>query len=170
MTKTKQELNAHLFRLAIWSVVSLVAGVSLMLASSDMFLRSFGGMNLAWAIINLLICFFSWRGKTEPKLTTFREVLALNLGLNCGYMGIGGTLLALGDAGTVKSVLSAGGTNTTSDSRTNAVVGPSALVLGDSSVAPEHPPIASKKVQAITSPNGIRIETLLKQRSCLIGL
>ncbi|RYG43263.1 hypothetical protein EON79_17330 [bacterium] len=80
------ELAGHLFRLKIWSGLSLVAGIALMIGDRR---SGFAAMTLGWAVINLMIVWASGRGAPPTDVEAFRRFLGLNLVLNCVWIGIG---------------------------------------------------------------------------------
>lgn len=80
------ELRAHLLRLGVWSVLSLVAGIVLLARDRA---GGFGVMTLGWAVVNLAIVGFSLRSATPPDPEPFRRFLAFNLGLNLVWIAIG---------------------------------------------------------------------------------
>lgn len=89
MEVVARELKAHLRRLAIWSGSSLAAGIILLFALRS----SVGGMTAGWALVNLAIFAFSWKGKPPTSYQKFREFLAFNQGLNVMYIAVGLTLV-----------------------------------------------------------------------------
>jgi hypothetical protein len=50
-------------------------------------------------VVNLIIAAAGWKGSKPLELSPFREFLALNLGLNVGYIGVGIALGVLGELG-----------------------------------------------------------------------
>ena len=80
------ELAGHLFRLRIWSGLSLAAGTVLLIGDRR---SGFAAMTLGWAVINLLIVLASARGAPPTDVAAFRRFLAFNLVLNCIWIGIG---------------------------------------------------------------------------------
>lgn len=80
------ELAGHLFRLRIWSGLSLVAGIALLIGDRR---SGFAAMTLGWAVINLLIVWASARGAPPTDLAAFRRFLGFNLVLNLVWIGIG---------------------------------------------------------------------------------
>jgi hypothetical protein len=86
------KLRAHLGRLTIWSVVSLLIGAALIYAAQDEWVRGFGWLTAGWAAVNLVIALLGLRGKPPTERPKFREFLFLNQGLNVGYMMAGAAL------------------------------------------------------------------------------
>ena len=74
------ELRDHLKRLAIWSGISVLVGIKLIVGAS-------------------------WNGKPPASRAQFREFIWLNQGLNAGYVGVG---LALALAGSSAAVVGSG--------------------------------------------------------------
>jgi len=91
-----EELRAHLVRLAIWSGLSLIGGLLLLTRRPPELLRGLAILTIGWAVVNLAIAFFSWRGSPPTEMRALREFLMLNLGLNVGYIGVGVTMAILG--------------------------------------------------------------------------
>jgi hypothetical protein len=92
----KEELTAHLKRLGFASIVSLFGGIFVTIDSP--FNQGFSTLTTGWAIINLIICIASALGRNKPMLIQkTREFLWLNMGLNCGYIGVGAAMAILGD-------------------------------------------------------------------------
>lgn len=83
------ELEAHLNRLALWSVVWLLAGVVVGIRANRDRWRLFGWTSAAWCTVNLAIVLASRLGSPPDDLVGFREFLWLNIGLNVGYAGVG---------------------------------------------------------------------------------
>lgn len=88
------ELNEHLIRLAGWSLLMVLAPLLWVRSRQDQ-RRGFALGSIGWSAINLLIVAGSALNRSEPVLAPLREFLALNLGLNAGYIGVGITLAAL---------------------------------------------------------------------------
>ncbi len=92
MQDVQREMRSHLSRLALWSAVWVVlgvVGVALSQPPGGERLAQFWVWNAAWCLVNLAICAASVRGKPPADLRKLREFLALNLGLNCAYLGVG---------------------------------------------------------------------------------
>ena len=89
-------LRDHLVRLALVAVVSMVAGGAVAWRSPS--LRAFGLMNAAWGAVDLAIALPGLRHPHVDDAESFGRFLALNLGLNCGYVGVGATMVALAGA------------------------------------------------------------------------
>ena len=85
-------LHAHLVRLLVAGVASLVGGLSL--AGWVPRLRAFGTMSAGWGLVDVLIALPGLRG--GPPGAGFRPFLAFNLGLDLGYVGVGVAMWALG--------------------------------------------------------------------------
>lgn len=84
-------------RLTVWSVPGLIfgsVGYGVLNAEPG---RSVLGMHAAWCLINLAIALPGLiRPKPIDSLPKLREFLMLNLGLNCGYIGVGTAMVLLG--------------------------------------------------------------------------
>ena len=90
-------LLAHLNRLAGWAIGSILVG-GWLASRPNPGLKAAGVMSVAWAAINLIIAFASRGGTATSALSSTREFLAFNLGLNFAYIGVGIALLVLGNA------------------------------------------------------------------------
>lgn len=97
MEQVQLELRRHLKRLAFASVASVGLGCEFLFGLEGEWNDGFGTLTLGWAFINLLICLGSSLGKPPTSLRKFREFLQLNLGLNCGYIGVGIAMAMLGN-------------------------------------------------------------------------
>ena len=79
------ELSAHLFRLKLWAILSLLVGGAVLWGDRR---SGFGGMTVGWAVVNLAIAFAAGRG--DPgAYEGFRRFLTFNLGLNLLWIGGG---------------------------------------------------------------------------------
>jgi hypothetical protein len=117
--KRHLEEDAHLGRLAIWGLSSVVVGGALIAANAPGVLPAgvdarpvlgFGIQSAAWGAIDLAIVGLSFLGDRFPPATTAQalaeentlgDVLWLNVGLDAGYMMAGGSLVGVGVAGVV---------------------------------------------------------------------
>lgn len=95
--------RAHLVRLAVWAVGSLVVGLLLLVWSRRSALREFwrhaGIQSAAWGLVDLVIVAVAARGLTPRDLAgavALDRVLWLNIGLDAGYAMVGLTLIAVG--------------------------------------------------------------------------
>ena len=88
-------LHSHLVRLGVWSTSCLVVGLVGFLARRETGPRAFFGMTAGWAIINLVIVIASWKGAPPRELSSCREFLFLNEGLNLAYIAVGITMVLL---------------------------------------------------------------------------
>lgn len=97
--------NAHLLRVAGWGGASLIAGIGLIAATEPQRhpgWRGFGIQAAAWGAINLGIVAWAFAsGMDAPSGTlagalaaedAYGNILLVNLGLNVGYMAVGGAL------------------------------------------------------------------------------
>lgn len=73
-------------------MISVVYGLVQSLRGSDGW-RAFGRMTFAWGAIDLIIAIAAWNGSIGA-LAGFRETIALNIGLDAGYVGVGIALAA----------------------------------------------------------------------------
>jgi hypothetical protein len=96
--------RAHLARLIVWAVASVVAGSALLAwltykRTSAPLVRQFAIQTVAWGAIDLALVAWAWRGL---KLRDFAAAMALdrilwlNVGLDLGYVGVGVTLALTG--------------------------------------------------------------------------
>lgn len=98
--------RAHLLRLLVWAVGSVVAGSFLLAlvvlrraAGPTALLRHFAIQTAAWGAVDLGIVGWAWRGlalRDHAGATGLDRFLWLNLGLDAGYVGVGLTLLLCG--------------------------------------------------------------------------
>lgn len=99
--------RAHLWRVAAWGGASLLAGLGLIAgtsASSEPGWRGFGIQAAAWGAINLGIVGWAFASGFDAPATglggalaaedAYGNILLVNLGLNVGYMLVGGALAA----------------------------------------------------------------------------
>lgn len=116
------EEDAHLGRLAIWALSSMLVGGACLIANApgvlppDVDARpvlGFGIQSLAWGAIDLGIFGLSFLGDRFPPATraralaqenTLGDVLWLNIGLDAGYMMAGGTMIGASLAGAEPAV------------------------------------------------------------------
>jgi hypothetical protein len=96
--------RAHLQRLALWGVLSVLAGTALVAAlvvqrARSPLLTHFAIQTAAWGAIDLAIVAVLWRGLVERDLagaTHLDRLLWLNVGLDFGYIGVGLALAIVG--------------------------------------------------------------------------
>ena len=98
--------RAHLLRLALWAVGSVLAGSFLLAlvalrraAGSQPLLRHFALQTAAWGVVDLAIAAWAWRGLTVRDHASAQQldrILWLNLGLDVGYVAVGLTLALAG--------------------------------------------------------------------------
>lgn len=86
--------RAHLARLGVWAGVSAVGGsVTMGLGRDDPRAFAYGAQTLGWSVVNGTIVGLAWKGagrtKTESEVARAREIYALNVGLDVGYVGTG---------------------------------------------------------------------------------
>ena len=107
-TSLHQAQRAHLWRVAAWGAANVALGTAL-LATSDKAARpvrhGFGLQSAAWGAINVGIAAvgLSTGGDASPLTLAgairaengYADVLLVNLGLNVGYAGVGGALVAV---------------------------------------------------------------------------
>jgi hypothetical protein len=100
-TKIVVDFQAHLARLGIWALLSILLGLTLSVATlwikrSSKFWQHFALQFLSWGIINLIIVFLA-RSNTKAysfgEFTLAREFLIFNEGLNIAYIAVGLTLV-----------------------------------------------------------------------------
>ena len=108
----RADQRAHLWRVGAWGLANAVGGAALVLAT-DRDGRpgrwAFGLQSGAWGVVNVGIAAVGLA--TGPGETTadwaaalasengYADVLLVNLGLNVGYIAVGGTLLAVAGRG-----------------------------------------------------------------------
>jgi hypothetical protein len=102
----RADQEAHLWRVALWGGLNVAGGLALWgtaSRSTHPARWSFGGMSAGWGLVNVGIAAFGGLSLDPPAATaaaalsaerTYHDILLLNLGLNVGYMGVGGTMLA----------------------------------------------------------------------------
>ena len=104
--------RAHLWRVGAWGAANVAAGTALLLVSDPdgrPGRRAFGLQAGAWGAINVAIAAAGLVGEPGDPSTAladavraengYADILLLNLGLNVGYMAVGGTLLAVSGRG-----------------------------------------------------------------------
>lgn len=104
--------RAHLNRVAVWGALNLVAGAALFGASrgdEHVTRRAFGLQSAGWGAVNLGIVGWALLAGPPESATGLADALAaedrwshillVNLGLNVGYMAVGGALIAAADRG-----------------------------------------------------------------------
>lgn len=97
--------NAHLKRVGAWGAANLVAGSAVLMFGRQPEVRAVALQSAIWGGMNLGIAAFGAASDTGAPDTSLKEairaedrlgnVLLLNLGLNTGYMLVGGTLIAV---------------------------------------------------------------------------
>jgi hypothetical protein len=96
--------RAHLMRVALWAVASIVAGSALLAwrawrGHRSPLLLHFGLQTAAWGAVDLGIVLLGARGlvlRDAAGFTALDRFLWLNVGLDAGYVGVGVTLAACG--------------------------------------------------------------------------
>jgi len=99
----------HLWRVGGWGVANAVGGLALVLftARHDRSARwNFGAMSAGWGAVNMGIAatgLLAGAASVDTTLRaavaaerTFHDILLVNLGLNVGYVAVGGIMLAAG--------------------------------------------------------------------------
>ena len=97
--------RAHLIRLAVWSVASIMIGIIAFLAARSRtgaqwdFWRHLGIQCAAWGAVDLCIAAAAW-SSIAPRdfvgAVALDRFLWLNIGLDVGYVMVGATLMAFG--------------------------------------------------------------------------
>lgn len=108
----RADQQAHLWRVGAWGLANAVGGAALVVASDrdrQSGAWAFGLQSGAWGAINVGIAVVGLATGPGDVATTWAEALAaengyadillINLGLNVGYMAVGGTLLAVAGRG-----------------------------------------------------------------------
>ena len=108
----RADQQAHLWRVGAWGLANVVGGAVLVLASdrdADPGRWAFGLQSGAWGVVNVGIAavgLATGPGDVTADWATalgaengYADVLLVNLGLNVGYMAVGGTLLAVAGRG-----------------------------------------------------------------------
>lgn len=95
--------RAHLVRLGVWAIASMLAGAGLIgwarRSGSPGFWRHAGIQSLAWGVVDLAIVAFAWGGlalRDLPAAIALDRFLWLNIGLDVGYVMVGITLCVIG--------------------------------------------------------------------------
>ncbi|WKW10819.1 hypothetical protein Strain138_000051 [Pseudogemmatithrix spongiicola] len=95
--------RAHLVRLGVWALASIVAGTGLIVwarrSGIPGFWRHAGIQTAAWGAVDLAIVAFAWHGlvlRDLPEAIALDRFLWLNIGLDVGYVMVGITLLVIG--------------------------------------------------------------------------
>ncbi len=104
--------RAHLWRVGAWGLANAVGGAALVLASdreTQPGRWAFGLQSGAWGVVNVGIAAVGLAGGPDAPVADwaaafaaengYADVLLVNLGLNVGYMAVGGTLLAVAGRG-----------------------------------------------------------------------
>jgi len=92
--------RGHLVRLALWGGGSVLLGtllVALLVArrTEATFLRHFAIQTAAWGAVDLVLCYWGWRGlalRDFGGAQALVNFLWLNAGLDAGYIMLGATL------------------------------------------------------------------------------
>ena len=108
----RADQQAHLWRVGAWGLANAVGGAVLVLATdrdADPGRWAFGLQSGAWGVVNVGIAavgLASGPGEVTAEWATalgaengYADVLLVNLGLNVGYVAVGGTLLAVAGRG-----------------------------------------------------------------------
>ena len=108
----RADQQAHLWRVGAWGVANAVGGAALVLASdreTQPGRWAFGLQSGAWGVVNVGIAAFGLAGGPGEVTADwaaalgaengYADVLLVNLGLNAGYVAVGGTLLAVAGRG-----------------------------------------------------------------------
>ena len=95
--------RAHLVRLGVWALASILAGALLVAwgrrSAIAGFWRHAGIQTAAWGAVDLAIVALAWGGLEPRDLSgaiALDRFLWLNIGLDVGYAMVGATLLILG--------------------------------------------------------------------------
>ena len=96
--------RAHLARLLVWAVASIVVGSALLAIvahrrSNAPLLRHFAIQSVAWGAIDLAIAAWAWRGLALRDFSAAQGLvrfLWVNVGLDIGYVAVGVTLALTG--------------------------------------------------------------------------
>lgn len=95
--------RAHLVRLGVWAVASMLIGTGLFAwarrSGAPGFWRHAGIQTLAWGAVDLAIVLFAWTGlelRDLPAAIALDRFLWLNIGLDVGYAMVGITLFVVG--------------------------------------------------------------------------
>lgn len=86
--------RGHLARLGVWAGASAVGGgLAMGLGRDDPRTFAYGLQTVGWSVVNGAIVGLAWKGagrvKTDAEVARTREVYALNIGLDVGYVGAG---------------------------------------------------------------------------------
>ena len=108
----RADQQAHLWRVGAWGLANAVGGAALVLASdreTEPGRWAFGLQSGAWGVVNVGIAAVGLAGGPGEVTADwaaalaaengYADVLLVNLGLNVGYMAVGGTLLAVAGRG-----------------------------------------------------------------------
>ena len=96
--------RAHLARLLVWSIASILAGSALLAVlafrrTSAPLLRHFAIQTAAWGAVDLALVLWAWRGlglRDYARAMGLVRIVWLNVGLDIGYVGVGVTLAVAG--------------------------------------------------------------------------
>ena len=107
----RADQEAHLWRVGAWGLANAVGGAALVLAADRAErpgLWAYGAQSAAWGAINTAIAVVGlastgdvtgdWAAALAAE-NGYADVLLVNLGLNVGYLAVGGTLLAVAGRG-----------------------------------------------------------------------
>ena len=94
----------HLLKLGVWAALSILAGSALLAAlrvrrTDSPLLRHFAIQCAAWGLVDLAIVLWARRGVTLRDLAgavALDRFVWLNIGLDLGYVLVGGTVALLG--------------------------------------------------------------------------
>ncbi|MEM0963056.1 MAG: hypothetical protein AAGK21_11045 [Bacteroidota bacterium] len=108
----RADQQAHLWRVGAWGLANAIGGTALVVASDrdrQPGAWAYGLQSGAWGVINVGIAavgLATGPGETTAVWAealgaenTYADILLVNLGLNVGYMAVGGTLLAVAGRG-----------------------------------------------------------------------
>jgi hypothetical protein len=97
----------HLLKLSVWAALSITTGTALIAllrirAAPSALLFHFGLQSVAWGVVNLALAFWARQGLALRDLAAavaLDRFVWFNIGLDVGYVAVGGTLAILGARG-----------------------------------------------------------------------